>query len=137
MARIDICTDDSFCFACSPKNECGLHLTFDDEGDVTRTRFVPHERYQGWTGILHGGVVATVLDETMAQWLWRRNITAMTAEMEIRFSKAVPVGREVVVTARCRSGPSHGLYHLEAVMTLDGEQVARAKAKFLAASNNN
>ncbi|HUW63713.1 MAG TPA: PaaI family thioesterase [Spirochaetia bacterium] len=136
MARFEINTDTSHCFACSPQNEYGLHLSFEFEGEICRTRFVPQERYQGWTGFTHGGILATVLDETMAQWLWHKDIVAMTAEMEVRFIKAVPVGREVVVTAACRRGPSHGLYLLEAGMTMDGEPVARAKAKFMATENS-
>ena len=131
MAKIDICTDDSYCFACSRKNEYGLKLTFENDGDLTRTRFVPQERFQGWTGYVHGGILSTVLDETMAQWLWLRDVVAMTVEMEVRFIKAVPVGREVVVTASCRGGPAHGLYLMEAEMTMDGERVARSKAKFM------
>jgi len=135
LAKLKICTDDSYCFACSPRNAHGLHLTFENDGDLTRTRFVAEERFQGWTGYVHGGILSTVLDEAMAQWLWQRNIVAMTAEMEVRFSKAVPVGREVLVTASCRGGPTHGLYLLEARMTMDGETVARSRAKFLVTDN--
>lgn len=131
MSRFAINTDDSHCFACSPQNPHGLHLTFEFEGEQCRTTFVAQNRFQGWTGFIHGGILATVLDETMAQWLWRSGIVAMTAQMEVRFIKVVPVDREVVVTAKCLGGPTHGLYLMEAVMTMDGDPVARAKAKFL------
>jgi acyl-coenzyme A thioesterase PaaI-like protein len=108
-----------------------LHLTFENDGELTRTRFVPQERFQGWTGYVHGGILSTVLDETMAQWLWLRDVVAMTVEMDVRFIKAVPVGREVVVTASCRGGPTHGLYLMAAEMTMDGEKMAGSRAKFL------
>ncbi len=88
------------CFACSPDNPIGLKLVFEDEGEVCRTRFVPGVEHQGWTGRIHGGILVTLLDETMAQLLYRRGQTAVTAELTVRFKRPVPVGRTLVAEAR-------------------------------------
>ncbi|WP_027717690.1 PaaI family thioesterase [Desulfovirgula thermocuniculi] len=123
--------NDSMCFACSPHNPIGLHLEFTDEGGVCRAFFTPGEEHQGWTGYLHGGLIATLLDEAMAQWLWRRGVGAMTAEMLSRFSYPVPVGVRVTVEAELVAHKGR-LWELTARVILPGGRVAaRAKGKFL------
>lgn len=122
---------DHMCFACSPDNPIGLKLSFSDDGEVSRAHFVPREEHQGWTGIVHGGLIATLLDEAMAQWVWRRGIKAVTAAMEIRFKKAVPVGEPVTVRA-WGEGERGRLLTLAAEVRLgDGGVAATATAKFL------
>ncbi len=125
---------DSMCFACSPKNPIGLHLKFAMEDEICRAVFKGSENHQGWDGFVHGGLLATMLDEAMAQWLWRKQIRAMTAEMNVRFSFPVAIGQEVVVEARCEK-IHRRLYELSAQIVLpDGRRAARATAKFLTVS---
>ncbi len=119
------------CFACSPINPIGLKLVFADEGDACVTRFVPGREHQGWTGRVHGGIVTTLLDEAMAQFLYRRHETAVTAELTVRFRLPVPVERELLVEAR-QTGARGRLLMLEAKARLvDGTVVATAQGKFL------
>lgn len=119
------------CFACSPHNPIGLKLRFKDVGEVLKTSFTPREEYQGWPGWTHGGLVTTVLDEAMAQWVWRREITAVTAEMTIRFRSGLPLGETMFVEAR-RVASRGRLMELEAEGRLgDGTVVALARAKFM------
>lgn len=123
--------NDSMCFACSPRNPIGLHLNFTMEDEICRAVFTPNENHQGWDGLLHGGLLVTLLDEAMAQWLWRKQIKAMTAEMNVRFSLPVAIGQEVVVEAQCAK-VYRRLYELTARIILpDGRRAARATAKFL------
>jgi len=129
MFRLD--KDDHMCFACSPQNPIGLHLQFSMEDGVCRTGFTAGEVHQGWNGCMHGGLIATLLDEVMAQWLWRQGISAMTAEMTIRYSAPVPIGVPLEVSARQEGGRGR-LYQLAARITLpDGKTPVRATAKFL------
>ncbi|RJX20560.1 MAG: PaaI family thioesterase [Desulforudis sp.] len=119
------------CFACSPNNPIGLKLQFEDVGDTLRTSFTPREEHQGWPGWTHGGLVTTVLDEAMAQWVWRREITAMTADLSIRFRHGLPLGETLRVEAR-RVSARGCLLELEAEGKLDdGTVIAQAKAKFM------
>jgi len=122
---------NNMCFACSPVNPIGLRLEFQMDGDVCRTSFCAGEQHQGWSGYMHGGLIATLLDEVMAQLLWQRDIWAMTAEMTTRFSLAVPIGRELTAESRLLSERGR-LIELEGRLLLPGGRVAvRARAKFL------
>src|SRR6202162_6515957 len=59
--------DDGHCFACGRKSEIGLHLHFEQQPDGSvRSAVTLEQPYQGWRGLAHGGVVATLLDEAMA-----------------------------------------------------------------------
>lgn len=98
--------DDSMCFACSPRNPVGLKMKFSHDGEICRSIFVATREHEGWSGFMHGGLVSTLLDEVMAQWLWERDITAMTVELNVRFSKAVPIGQPITIegTVELRKG---------------------------------
>lgn len=123
---------DHMCFACSPNNPIGLKLEFKLEGDKVYTTFRPRKEHQGYNGCMHGGLISTLLDETMAQWLWLRGITCMTAEMTTRFSLAVPIGRELRVESRCISERKGRFFEMEAKLILaDGTVAAYSRAKFL------
>ena len=60
---------DHKCFCCSTRNPIGLNLTFwyDDETKTVETSWLAHEFYQGYTGVLHGGIQSTLMDE-IASW---------------------------------------------------------------------
>jgi len=58
--------NEGMCFACGKRNPIGLHLDFRFEGDEYVTEFVPQEVHQGFPGIIHGGLIATVLASTDA-----------------------------------------------------------------------
>lgn len=87
--------------------------------------------HQGWNGRVHGGILSTLLDEAMAQLLYRRQETAVTAELTVRFKRSAPVGRELVVEAR-RTAARGRLVEVKAEARFtDGTVVAAAGAKFL------
>lgn len=129
--QADVAGATHMCFACSPDNPIGLRLTFADEGDACYARFVPREEHQGWTGVMHGGLIATLLDEAMAQWAWRRGIRAMTAAMDVRFRKAVPIGETVKVQARCTRTRGRMMELAAEVYLADGTVAATATGKFI------
>ncbi|MGB9592497.1 MAG: PaaI family thioesterase, partial [Candidatus Kryptoniota bacterium] len=84
------------CFICGMENPVGLHLHFEEKapGEVTAD-CVLDERYQGYPGIVHGGIVAAMLDEVSGRALMgdAKNPRFMyTAKMNIRYRKHVPVG---------------------------------------------
>ena len=84
MSRPEL-IDDHFCFACGADNPDGLDLAWTVEGDTCRAVFTPKRKFQGWKGIVHGGILATLLDEAMTRLAWIRCGGAMTAEMSVRF----------------------------------------------------
>ncbi len=88
------------CFGCSPTHPFGFHLKFEREGDAVVTRFTPGERHQGPPGIMHGGLVSTLADETAA-WaiIAKTGKFGFTTSFECRFLAAVRVGAEAEVRA--------------------------------------
>ena len=86
------------CFVCGMENGIGLKLFFytDDKGRCI-TRFQPRQEHQGFPGHLHGGVISTLLDETMGRVLVHDNVWAITGRLEIKFAKPVPLDRELTI----------------------------------------
>ena len=86
--------DDAMCFCCGPKNPIGLKLTFETTADGRmRTIWTPRKEHQGFKDIVHGGLVATVLDEVMVRLLYLLDIHAVTASMETKLIAPLRWGR--------------------------------------------
>lgn len=88
---------DHYCFACGAENPIGLHLQFRREGDVYATTFTAPPVLQGYHGIVHGGIVATLLDEIMARYVWELQGPSATAKLEIKYRRPAPVGEPLEV----------------------------------------
>lgn len=94
--------NDHNCFGCGVLNPAGLHLQFyrlADESGIWAP-FTPTRAYEGYGGIIHGGIVCTLLDEIMAWSLYARSAWAVTARMQTSFRKPVQVGEDVILTGR-------------------------------------
>ncbi|HEU4941152.1 MAG TPA: PaaI family thioesterase [Candidatus Eisenbacteria bacterium] len=86
--------DEGMCFCCGPRNPIGLHLEFEMTPDRRmRTVWTPREEHQGFKDIVHGGLVATVLDEVMVRLLYLLDIHAVTASMETKLIAPLRWGR--------------------------------------------
>ncbi len=89
------------CFVCGPHNPIGLRLQFRMDGDICRGEFTPSAEHCGYDGITHGGILFSVLDDVMANWLFLQGSRAYTAKCEVRFRHALPTGCRILLTARC------------------------------------
>ncbi len=86
--------DDGMCFCCGPRNPIGLKLAFETlPGRRMRTEWTPRPEHQGFKDIVHGGLVATVLDEVMIRLLYALGIRAVTAELRTRLLRPLRAGR--------------------------------------------
>lgn len=122
--------DGSGCFACGQTNPIGLRLRFAADGDTVRAEFTPGPHYQGYNGVLHGGIVAAALDDAMAQLFHMKGQESLTARLEIRFRRETPMGERLVVTAWLTGGRAK-LFTAEAALSLpDGTRLAEAKGTF-------
>lgn len=78
------------CFGCSPKNPCGLHLEFYEEGDEVVCDWQPQSQFQGYGNILHGGIIATAMDEIASWYIFTQLKTAgVTYELNTRYLSPV------------------------------------------------
>lgn len=92
------------CFACCPTNPFGLKMEFNEDGDEVVCIWEPGTNYQSWIGTLHGGIQATLLDET-GGWIISRKLqtTGMTTHLNVRYKTSVPVGKgPVEIRARLK-----------------------------------
>src|SRR6202050_1104884 len=87
------------CFGCGGANERGMQLTFEQDDASRRIRgvFRVAPQFQGGPGFVHGGIVATLLDEVMAKVNRFEKDIAVTAEMTVEYLKPVRVEQEVTV----------------------------------------
>lgn len=93
--------DDKMCYVCGSANAHGLKLKFEqpEKGVLTaRLKFSKH--HQGFKDIVHGGLMATVLDEMMVNLAWKEGVPAVTAELNVRLKKAAKVGETVALEGR-------------------------------------
>lgn len=121
---------DSGCFGCGQDNPIGLKLKFMEEGDEFWAEYMPREVYQGYPGILHGGIISTLLDEVMVNQMLYRGISTVTVELNVRFKKPVPIGRKLRVTSRIRN-ESRLVFEMESRLEVDGEVHAEGRAKLM------
>jgi uncharacterized protein (TIGR00369 family) len=90
------------CFACGPDNLAGMHLKF--TYDKKRKTFVCHfrldDRYTGPPGHCHGGIIATILDESMGKVNKLRQVVALTSNMTVDYLRPVPLNKPLRVESR-------------------------------------
>ena len=89
------------CFVCGAQNPHGLKLRFWLQGDCVQTTFIPREEWVGFQGMIHGGILAAILDEVM---VWAASVSKkrfhFCVELNIRYSKPVKIGTSLTLTGR-------------------------------------
>ena len=121
----------SQCLLCGNLNPRSLNLSFRAApNDGVTTWFKPHEELQGYDGILHGGIIASLLDAAMTHCLFHRGIQAVTGDLHVRFVRPVPLNVSLEIKAWLLSGSSP-LYRLKAEIVLGEQVMAWAEAKFM------
>lgn len=124
--------DDGMCFVCGPKNPIGLRLNFAllDNGTL-ETRFTPQKVHQGYADVVHGGILATILDEIMVNLPIKLGHKAVTARMEVNLKRPARVGQELVFTAQLVGETRRTLQACARARTVDGTVVAEAKGTLM------
>lgn len=119
---------DDWCFACGRKNPIGLKLNFREENGIYITEFKPGPEHQSYNGIVHGGIISTLLDEVMVRYLYSLGHHAVTARLEIRYRRPTPVNRTLTVTGWIVKERGK-LYEMTGKIVLpDGSVTAEGKA---------
>jgi len=92
--------DDHRCFVCGQENPVGLKLRFQQGEGTAETTVVFPSYLQGWQDTVHGGALATVLDEVMVQAAMGSGITCVTAEITVSFKKPAATGLPYVASGK-------------------------------------
>lgn len=124
---------DSLCFCCGADNDHGLHLaiTYPEKG-IAETRLDVPAWFTGWKNMTHGGLLATLLDEIMAHACVGMAQRAVTAEITVRFQKAVETGARISARGKVEEARGRVLTTKGWLFDEAGTVVAEASGRFIA-----
>ncbi len=123
--------DDGYCFACGQKNLQGLSLQFSITDGKASAEFILQKIHQGYKDIVHGGIISTILDESMIKAVLAEGINALTAEITVRFRNPLMVGEMAVVEAEITKIGSRLIETAARIKKIDSTIIAEAHAKLL------
>ena len=119
------------CFGCAPDNPMGLKMQFYEDGDEVVSIWQPSTHHQGWIDTLHGGIIATLVDETGA-WLITRKLqtTAMTVRLNINYRRPIMTNAGSV-TVRSRLAQQMRNFITVAVDVMDSDNKVCAQGEII------
>ncbi|MES2201791.1 MAG: PaaI family thioesterase [candidate division FCPU426 bacterium] len=130
--------DDQHCLVCGKENPIGLKLDFVVDGDVLRTTWVADKRFQGYENVLHGGMIALILDETMVNLPWKKHgVPVISAELTTRFLKPARIGDTLHFSSELEDLSKRVIVTRGRCVNAAGELVAEASAKCVRIKNPN
>ncbi|HAT25679.1 MAG TPA: thioesterase [Gammaproteobacteria bacterium] len=127
--------DGNNCFVCGRGNSRGLKLVFRIENELCRSEFTPAAHHCGYNGVTHGGIIFSVLDDVMANWIFLKGIRAFTAKCDIRYRDSLPTGITVALEGRCIKQRGRLIVMQGSMIRTDtNELVAETQASFMVAA---
>ncbi len=123
---------DKECFGCGPDNPHGLQMRFESDGTRLRSKVTLEKRFRGWSNLVHGGILSTILDETMG-WtvICLTKKLMLTKGMRVNFFKPVRLGMKVIATGYIRKRISERKIEVVAEITNEqGELCASSSGEF-------
>jgi uncharacterized protein (TIGR00369 family) len=122
--------DDRRCFFCGEQNPRGFSLRFREENGWTVAETVVPWYLQGFAGVVHGGIVASLLDEVMSHSVKHVGISAVTGTLRVKYLKPCPTEKILMLRGRVRRRKGRIVAALGEIL-YDGERVAEAEGIFV------
>jgi acyl-coenzyme A thioesterase PaaI-like protein len=126
------------CFVCGEKNDFGLHAKFYETDAKELVALInPSEQHQGYPGRMHGGIAATILDETIARSICTgkdEQIWGITLELKTKFRKPIPLGQELKIVGRVTSEGTRTFEGTAEIVLPNGEIAVSAEGKYMKAT---
>ena len=123
------------CLVCGLKNPFGLHTSFFElDNNELLAVFKPREEHQSYPGRLHGGIISTILDETIGRAIMihsEGDIWGVTVDLQVRFKKPVPLDEELRVLGRITKDSSRFFEGTGELLLQDGTVAAEGHGKYL------
>ncbi|MFO7943004.1 MAG: PaaI family thioesterase [Anaerolineales bacterium] len=126
--------NSNMCFVCGLKNPFGLQASFYElENRELLGIFRPSKEHQGYPGRLHGGIASTILDETIGRAIMIEHdqIWGVTLEINLRYRKPVPIGKEIHVLGRIEKDTHRGFQGSGEILLENGKTAVEARGKYL------
>ncbi len=122
------------CFVCGPHNPTGLNLKFTFDGKRAHTSYQPGASFEGYKGILHGGIIATILDEVMIKAALAQDIMCVTAQMDIRFKAPVFLGKNIEFSGEVTEIKGRIITTSGKAVDSEGRVLAESSGKYMTVS---
>jgi uncharacterized protein (TIGR00369 family) len=123
------------CFVCGENNDFGLHAKFFETDDNQLIAVInPSEQHQGYPGRMHGGIAATILDETIARSICigkDEQIWGVTLELKTKFRKPIPLGQELKIVGRVTSEGTRSFEGTAEIVLPNGEIAVSAEGRYM------
>jgi len=126
--------NSKMCFVCGLKNTAGLHASFYEvENNQLVALFTPCEQHQGYPDRLHGGLAATILDETIGRALMidQDDVWGVTIEFNVRYRKPVPLNQELRVVGRITNQNRRLFEGSGEILLPDGQVAVEGSGKYI------
>lgn len=120
------------CFGCDPENPIGLRLHFHRRGDVVSTTWEPRGELEGYPGVLHGGIQATLADEIGGWYVYSVLGTAgVTRDLQITYEQSARIdeGPLEIVARGVESSAKHAVIEVE-IRNAGGTRCAVARLTY-------
>lgn len=132
--------NSKMCFVCGMQNNMGLKGQFyETEISEVIGLYTPGEEHQGFPGLLHGGISAAILDETLGRAIiavYGQGVRAFTAELTTRYIKPVPLGIDLRITGRLISKKDRVIECSGEIYLPDGQAAVSATGKYIEVSSD-
>lgn len=120
------------CFVCGRDNPIGLHMQFfADENGRVHASYTPAQEHQGFPGVMHGGLVTTMLDELIGRTAIANDLWCMTVKLEVRFHFPVPLGAPLTLIGEISRRTHRLLQGRGEIRSDDGTLLAEAQGTYL------
>ena len=125
---------DNYCFVCGQNNPRGLKIsvTYREAELAAETEISLPREFQGWAGVIHGGILATLLDEMMAHAVWHFAGPGLTLGLEVRYHAPLKPDEPILVRGVLHTQTGRRrLAEGEIIRTTDDIRIASGKSRFL------
>ncbi len=119
------------CVACGHQNPHGLQLTFRVDGNCLTTEWVPGKDWESFQGVIHGGVISTVLDEAMSKAIITHGLEAFTVDLQVRFKQKLRTGEAVQIRGWVVQRKKRRITAEASIRNSSGDEHAHAWGVFL------
>jgi len=118
-------------FVCGKENPMGLKIEVFRDKNIVRAEFIPGVNHQGYKGIVHGGIIFSVMDEVMSRAaMISKGILTLTVEVRIKYRKKARIGKKILFSAKMTKDLGKVIETEGKAFSEDGKCLAEAKGKF-------
>lgn len=123
------------CFVCGRDNHFGLNITFFKDKNEVRAEFIPQSKHQGFKGIVHGGILFSILDEILGRTaVISKGVMTLTVEIDIKYRKKAKIGEKIIFTAHMTKDLGRMIEAQGQACKEDGTLLAEVRGRFIVLS---